>query len=49
MASSAPIFGTGAYVKVTGSGTPADPFVLQVSGTTYPQFSSAFSAAFRLS
>lgn len=49
MASSAPIYGTGAYFSVTGSGTAADPFVLQVSGTTYPQFSSAFSSAFRLS
>ncbi len=48
MAISAPIFGTGAYFSVTGSGTAADPFVLQVNGTANPMFSSAFSAAFRL-
>lgn len=49
MASSAPIYGTGAYFSVTGSGTQADPFVLQLNGTANPQFASAFSSAFRLS
>jgi hypothetical protein len=48
MATSAPVFGTGAFFSVTGSGTAADPYVLQLSGGTVVtvQFSSAFSAAF---